>query len=366
MACCGSKVIEYARGWNSYQEKRSMGTRAQLEQKHWNPGSANLTIFWEWFKDWGYTKWYYQGSAWCACFVSCCFVQCFGLEKAKELLGGDLYINCQDFVDRRYGKKQLSYTPTVGAVVCFYNGKKWSHTGIVTGVYKTYITSIEGNTSGDYDKVIPDGGAVCEKKHFFSTTKMIYWAPAYDTETSDRINVSDAVTIGTGKEGVTISADLNYRESPYNGKILGTFKKGEHAYPSKKCFVSTASGTTPWFYDKNKGWFSANYISSGWIYEECGRWWYISGTGYKYDVNKRVKIGNHYCYFDNTGYCVQSQWVETKAGEFRYYDRDGYEVSDCYVKSKSSDMYYWIDSDGVWLTDLDTPNPDLISYRAVV
>ena len=365
MGCYAKDVIAYARTWNSYQEKKSMGTRAQLEQKHWNPGSANITIFWEWFKDWGYDKWYFQGGAWCANFVSCCFTKAFGLEKAKQLLGGDLYINCQDFVNKRSKDKRMNYSPAVGDVVCFWNGKKWSHTGMVTGVYKSYITSIEGNTSGEHDKVIPDGGAVVEKRHYFDTTKMIYRHPDYDKEETAKVTVSDPIQIGTGREGVTISAALNYRDKPYDGKILGTFKQGEHAYPSQKCFVATQSRSTPWFYDPAHGWFSANYAASGWVYEaSVGRWWWIKSPGYKYDVNKLFEVDGHYYYADNTGYIVQSQWVELENG-WMYFDQDGAAVKNCYVKSATGPTYYWVGPSYRWDTGYDTYDVDKTRFRVI-
>ena len=90
MSATALMVIEKARSWKDYQEKKSLGTYAQMEQKHWNPGYNNHTIFWMWYRDWGFG--WYDGQAWCAGFVSCMFVKAFGLDKAKNFWA-DLFIS---------------------------------------------------------------------------------------------------------------------------------------------------------------------------------------------------------------------------------------------------------------------------------
>lgn len=359
MASYASAVIAEARGWKDYQEKKSMGSRAQLEQKHWNPGYNNYTIFWEWYKD--YTGASYQGQAWCAGFVSCMFVKAFGLDKAKQLLGGSLYINCQDFVSRHSSDKRMNYSAKVGDPVFFHNGTKWCHTGIVTGVYNSYITSIEGNTSGSYDKVVPDGGAVVEKSHYFNTTKMIFWHPDFDADPGTP-TVSQEYSIWVGTDGLVVSQDLNIRMSPANGDIVGTYKRGDHIYPTTKVFVYTNKSSTPW-YKTDKGWISAKYISGGWVQEESKRWWWIK-TGYRCDTNTTFVVDQETYYADNTGYIVQSQWVDID-NNFYYFDYNGAMATYCYVKSTTSDLYYWVNEDGVWEEQWNTTTPNLNKYKVV-
>jgi len=360
MANYASAVIAKAREWKDYQEKKSMGTRAQLEQKHWNPGYNNYTIFWEWFRD--YQSYSFQAQAWCACFVSVMFAKTFGIFEAKKLLGGDLYYNCQDFVSKHNADKRMNYSPKTGDVVFFHNGTKWCHTGIITGVYNSYISSIEGNTSGSYDKVVPDGGAVVEKSHYFSTTKMIYWHPDYDTEEPSP-SMSQEYDIAVGKDGLTISQNLNIRTSPSTGSIIGMYKKGEHIYPHTKVFVYSGKSSTPW-YKTDKGWVSANYISGGWVKEESGRWWWIK-PGYQCDYNKMFAVDGQYYYADNTGFIVQSQWIDIN-NKYYYFDKDGVRASYCYVKSTSSDVYYWLNKQGVWEEQWNTTSPDLTKYKVVI
>ena len=73
------KIIEIAKAEVGYLEKK---TKSSLESKTDNAGSNNFTK---------YARDIYpslQGQAWCDMFVDWCFVQAFGLVKAKQLLGG--------------------------------------------------------------------------------------------------------------------------------------------------------------------------------------------------------------------------------------------------------------------------------------
>lgn len=70
-------MIEIAEAEVGYLEKRS---NSQLDSKTANAGSNNYTKYW---RD-VYPS--YQGSAWCACFVSWVLMKAFGLATAKKLL----------------------------------------------------------------------------------------------------------------------------------------------------------------------------------------------------------------------------------------------------------------------------------------
>lgn len=156
------KVISVARAEVGYLEKKS---NSQLDDKTANAGSANYTKY---ARDLDNIKDFYNGKkngyAWCDVFVDWCFVQAFGVERAKYLL-------CQPskslgagtkYSAQYYKNKGQYYTtnPKVGDQV-FFNP---AHTGIVTGVDSTYLYTIEGNTSSEAG-VIPNGGCVREKKY---------------------------------------------------------------------------------------------------------------------------------------------------------------------------------------------------------
>ena len=67
------KVIEIAENEVGYLEKAS---NSNLYDKTANAGSNNYTKYWAEIKP------EYQGQPWCACFVTWCFVQAFGKDKA--------------------------------------------------------------------------------------------------------------------------------------------------------------------------------------------------------------------------------------------------------------------------------------------
>ena len=79
------KVIEIAENEVGYLEKAS---NSNLYEKNANAGSNNYTKYWAEIKP------EYQGQPWCACFVTWCFVQAFGKDKAAQLLKHYPYVYC--------------------------------------------------------------------------------------------------------------------------------------------------------------------------------------------------------------------------------------------------------------------------------
>lgn len=148
------KVIEIAKGEVGYLEKRS---NASLYNKTANAGSGNYTKYWAEIKP------DYQGQPWCACFVTWVFTQAFGKDKAEKMLKHYPYVYCPTMAQLF----TLNANPKAGDIVIFYRGGTFTHTGIVTGVYADYFTTIEGNTSSGND-IIANGGAVCAKGYYNS------------------------------------------------------------------------------------------------------------------------------------------------------------------------------------------------------
>ena len=304
MSLTNSKLINYARKYKDYQEKRTNGTREQLWDFHWNAGDKNYTIWALLFKD--YTGLNFQGQAWCAMFGSDLLVlalmeyenlsQSQAISKAKKLLGGDLPYNCQSFVNSRKNDKRLSHTPKAGSYVIFWTGSKYGHWGLVTGVSNGGFTSIEGNTSGGANKVDPDGGAVVEKYHS-NSSKTYFW----DLQLAEENINQDYYKINLGKKGLKVLSNLNIRSVPKDGTILGTYKMNEYVFPYEKTFIEGK----PW-YHTDKGWISAEYVE-GWVQEENGLWWYVH-KGYTFTVNDWEQIEGVWYYFDNTGYTVKNTW----------------------------------------------------------
>lgn len=358
-----SHVIATARKYKNYQEKYKNGTRNQLWDFHWAAGSANYTIWAVLYKD--YTGENYQAQPWCAVYVSdivvlalieyCGLSQSEAVKAAKELCGGSLIFNCQLFINKNKGDKRLNHTPKVGSPVIFHTGSKYGHIGLVTGVDSNGkgFTSIEGNTSGGFDKVDPDGGAVVEKYHSLNS-RTYFWHYDYIDE---KEQATETYKISTGKDGLEITADsLNIRTYADGAKTNLSYKLGEKVFPTEKTFIDGK----PW-YKSDKGWFAARYVK-GWVCEDNGRWWYVL-HGYDFMVNNWQLIDNNWYYFDNTGYMVSTQWIQHN-GEDYYMTKDGSMARNAYIKSADKDLYYWVGDNGVWRPD--TSAPDLDKYDVVV
>ena len=170
------KVISLASAEVGYLEKKS---NAYLDDKIKNAGSNN------------YTKYardmvnkigspFSQASAWCQTFVQWCFVQCFGLDKAKQMLGGWTAYTPTGVQYYKNIGRWFTSKPQIGDQIYFKNSSRVCHTGIVYNVDSTYVYTIEGNTSGA-SGVIANGGGVCKKKYTLNYTKIAgYGRPKYE------------------------------------------------------------------------------------------------------------------------------------------------------------------------------------------
>jgi len=149
------------------------------EGKVVNAGDKNYTIYWEWYRQLG--KGNMQGSPYCACYVSTMLSAAFGVDKARNLLCGDLYTYCPDGYSRFKSQNRIFDTPAPFDIVFFWNNKmgRWSHTGIVVAVDSNGYTTIEANTSSGNNTVVRNGGATCEKHYTFGASKAAFGRPDY-------------------------------------------------------------------------------------------------------------------------------------------------------------------------------------------
>lgn len=88
-----------------------------------------------------------NGADWCDIFVDCGFVQCFGIETGRKMLYQPLKstgAGCYFSAGFYKAKGQFFYTPEIGDQI-FYGPDGGDHTGLVVGVTKSYVTTIEGN-----------------------------------------------------------------------------------------------------------------------------------------------------------------------------------------------------------------------------
>lgn len=185
MSKTASKVIKIARNEVGYLEKASNNN---LDSKTGNAGSANYTKY---ARDLDKISGFYNGKKngypWCDVFVDWCFVQAFGVEEAKKLLGQpDRSYGAGCTASSNYFKQAGRFhkkDPKVGDQIFFLDrAGDVAHTGLVYKVDATKVYTVEGNTSSA-SGVIANGGAVREKSYSLTYDKIHgYGRPNYDAE----------------------------------------------------------------------------------------------------------------------------------------------------------------------------------------
>ena len=224
-------VIAVAKNEVGYSEKASSNN---LNDKKKNAGSGNYTKY---AKEVGHTN----GLAWCATFVTWCFVKAANgdKKKAKEVLCGANSASCASNVSAFKSANRYDKKPQPGDVVFFMNGS--SHTGLVIDVDGNTITTIEGNTSpGKFNR---DGGCVAQKKYNIKTESRIsgFGHPKYDGSSSFE---------GVSTDGSTESSDATTKTNISNG-FLDNFQSLASEYANRimkgdfnSDFSSALSGNT--------------------------------------------------------------------------------------------------------------------------
>lgn len=256
------KVILIAKNEIGYLEKKS---NSQLDSKTANAGSNNYTKYWRDIKP------SYQGQPWCAAFVSWCFMEAFGQEKAKKLLKHWPYVYCPT-LGNLFARNA---NPKVGDIVIFYRNGIFAHTGIVTAVIGDRFYTIEGNTSGA-SGIIANGGGVCAKSYLnsqMSGTKFCTpdWSIVSETvsnnstATKPTVNETAAPSKTPKWVGKVTASELNVRT------WAGTENAQLKSYPTLAkgnlidvCDTVKAKDGTAWYYiriaGKYFGFVSAKYI----------------------------------------------------------------------------------------------------------
>lgn len=172
-------VIAIALDEVGYLEKKS---NSNLDSKTANAGSANYTKY---GRDMHklYPAVMDFPASWCDAFVDWCFQKAYGVSNAKKLLGGNFDDYTPNSAQLYKNKKAWGTTPKIGAQIFFTNGTRICHTGLVYKFDKTYVYTVEGNTSGG-SSVISNGGGVCKKKYVRTNSRIAgYGYPKYDEET---------------------------------------------------------------------------------------------------------------------------------------------------------------------------------------
>ena len=159
-------IINWAENERNYTEKDSL---TDLDDKTKNAGDDNYTKYSQEVDALGIFSAQVQGQPWCATWVTDGFINTYGVDKGLDMLcqpSKNSNAACCGDAAEYYQKADRWYTsPQVGDQVFFKTTKyQYAHTGIVTEVTDTEVTTIEGNTSPEKG-VVSNGGAVT-KKHY--------------------------------------------------------------------------------------------------------------------------------------------------------------------------------------------------------
>lgn len=206
------KVLKIMESWVGYLEKKS---NSQLDDKTANAGSSNYTRFGrDYEKHMGVKG--FLNVAWCAMFVSICFVEAYGLAAAKKLLCGNLFAYCPYFMSAFKNKGQLHTKPKAGDIIFYLRNGTAYHVGYVYKVSGNYVYTIEGNTSGGAG-VVANGGGVF-KKAYYVNSNMRFARPDYSivggaAATASKYTVSElkkdlngkTPTLSKGSKGINVT-----------------------------------------------------------------------------------------------------------------------------------------------------------------
>ena len=159
-------IINWAENERNYTEKDSL---TDLDDKTKNAGDDNYTKYSQEVDALGVFSTQVQGQPWCATWITDGFINTYGVDKGLDMLcqpSKNSNAACCGDAAEYYQKAGRWYTsPQVGDQVFFKTTKyQYAHTGIVTEVTDTEVTTIEGNTSSEKG-VVSNGGAVT-KKHY--------------------------------------------------------------------------------------------------------------------------------------------------------------------------------------------------------
>lgn len=222
--------------WDGYLEKES---NYRLDELTTNAGDGNYTCFARDYDKLMNTK--KNGYAWCAMYASMMFVYAFGFEKAKSIIGGNLFCGCTGWYNALKKKNQISSTPQKGDLIFFKNKLgAICHVGLVVEVDNSKVYTIEGNTSST-SGVVANGGCVRQKSYKLNYNRIKgYGRPLYEVKDKTE-NISNK-----GVKTVTVQLPLLQKGS--KGKAVETLQillnvKGYKGKDGKTLTVDQDFGT---------------------------------------------------------------------------------------------------------------------------
>lgn len=183
-----NKLIKVGMGEIGYKEK---ATNAYLNSKNRNAGYNNYTKY---GRDYGA-----NGVQWCCEFTWWCFMKAFG-KGYEDLFPKTAY--CESARQFYIKKGRYSKVPKVGSPIFFQTDSRVmaNHIGFVYKYDKTYVYTIEGNTSAG-SEIVPNGGCVAQKCYRRDNARILgYGYPDFDKKP---LKAPDVV-LHKGDEGAAV------------------------------------------------------------------------------------------------------------------------------------------------------------------
>ena len=173
-------MIRTAKKWVGYLEHRSLEDIGFYSR---NVGKGGYTIFA--IIIWRDYRWrIFHELPWCATFVHAVFLEAYGKEKARQLLGKP-HPGTRVLARRFKRKGQLmdrDYLPSTGDIIFLHNGDgRISHCGIVEKADSCFVMTIEGNTvdpTGHFS--VDQGGAVAIRRRKLTDPAIVCYGKISD------------------------------------------------------------------------------------------------------------------------------------------------------------------------------------------
>ena len=121
-----------------------------------------------------------------------------------------------------------------------------------------------------------------------------------------------------------------------------------------------------WNVDKDGQWWYADTPHS----IVAGRWAYINGRWYVFDQKGSMIRGwfrqdtDWYYMNPADGAMLSEQWVDVD-GKSYYLTQSGLMARNGYIEDASEKLYFFVDSEGRYVKELDTDAPDLSKYEVI-
>lgn len=238
------KVIAIAKAEIGYLEKKS---DSQLDDKTANAGSGNFTKYARDLDALGFYNGKKQGVAWCDVFNDWCFYKAYGFENMQKMTfqtkgKSNSGAGCKYSRNYYKSKGRLFDKPLPGDQIFFYDSALdgIAHTGLVVKVDKTYVYTVEGNTSSA-SGVVANGGCVRDKKYKLNFNRIAgYGRPDYGITASTTTTTTTAKTETkeeAGKKYVTVAEGTYFlrrgpgKEYPHDGVYAVEGEKLEKVDP---------------------------------------------------------------------------------------------------------------------------------------